>query len=51
MMEALVILWHKGLKFEHTMYTDAMVAATRRQSDAKITHVFKDQNQGTLWTW
>ena len=34
-----------------TMYTDAMVAATRQQSDAEITHVFKNQNQGTLWTW
>ena len=33
------------------MYTDAMAAATRRQSDAEITHVFKDQNQGMLWTW
>ena len=32
------------------MYTDAMAAATRRQSDAEITHVFKNQNQGTLWT-
>ena len=33
MWEALVTLWHKGLKFEHTMYTDAMAAAaTRRQS-------------------
>ena len=30
------------------MYTDAMAAATRRQSDAEITHVFKNQNQGTL---
>ena len=30
------------------MYTDAMSAATRRQSDAEITHVFKNQNQGTL---
>ena len=47
-MEVLVILWHKGLKFEHTMYTDAMVAAIRRQSDTEITHVFKNQNQGTL---
>ena len=27
------------------MYTDAMAAATRRQSDAEITHVFKNQNQ------
>ena len=27
-----------------------MTAATRRQSDAEITHVFKNQNQGTLWT-
>jgi len=47
MLEALVILWHKSLKFEHTMYTDAMAAATRRQSesDAEITHVFKNQNQ------
>ena len=33
------------------MYTDAMVAATRQQSDAEITHLFKKQNQGTLWTW
>ena len=33
------------------MYTDAMVAATRQQSDAKITHMFKNQNQGTLCTW
>ena len=32
----------------HTMYTDAMAGATRRQSDAEITHVFKNQNQGTL---
>ena len=30
------------------MYTDAMAAATRRQSDAEITHMFKNQNQGTL---
>ena len=28
------------------MYTDAMAAATMRQSDAEITHVFKNQNQG-----
>ena len=27
------------------MYTDAMAAATRRQSDAETTHVFKNQNQ------
>ena len=27
------------------MYTDAMVAATRQQSDTEITHVFKNQNQ------
>ena len=33
------------------MYTDAIAAATRRQSDAEITHMFKNQNQGTLWTW
>ena len=33
------------------MYTDAMAAATRRQTDAEITLVFKNQNQGTLWTW
>ena len=33
------------------MYTDAMAAATRRQSDAEITHVFKNQKQSTLWTW
>ena len=33
MLEALVILWHKGLTFERT---DAMAAATRRQSDAEI---------------
>ena len=35
------------------MYTDAMVAATRQQSDAETTHMFnyKNQNQGTLWTW
>ena len=33
------------------MYTDAMVAATRWQSDAEITHMFKNQNLGTLWTW
>ena len=53
MMEALVILWHKSLRFEttQTMYTDATVAATRRQSNAEITHVFKNKNQGTLWTW
>ena len=61
-LEALVILWHKSLKFEHTnnvhwhlntrtMYTDATAAATRWQSDSKITHVFKNENQGTLWTW
>ena len=25
------------------MYTDAMAAATRRQSDTEITHVFQDQ--------
>ena len=47
MLEALVILWHKTLKFEQTMYTDAMAAATRRQSDAEILNVFKKQNQGT----
>ena len=35
----------------HTMYTDAMAAATRRQFDAEITHMFKNQNQDTLWTW
>ena len=33
------------------MYTDAMAAPTRRQSDAEITHMFKNQNQGTLWTY
>ena len=33
------------------MYTDAMAAATRRQSDAEITPMFKNQNQGMLWTW
>ena len=33
------------------MYTDAMAAATRQQSDAEITHEFKNQNQGMLWTW
>ena len=27
------------------MYTDAMAAATRRQSDVEITHVFKNQNK------
>ena len=26
-----------------TMYTDAVPAATRRQSDAEITHVFKNK--------
>ena len=31
------------------MYTDAMAAVIRRQFDAEITHVFK--NQGMLWTW
>ena len=50
-LETPVILWHKGLTFERTMYTDAMAAATRQQSDAEITHVFKNQNQGMLWTW
>ena len=50
MMEALVILWHKSLRFEpiQCTCTDAMAAATRQQSDAKIMHVFKNQNQGTL---
>ena len=33
------------------MYTDAMAAATRQQSDAEITDMFKNQNHGTLWTW
>ena len=33
------------------MYADAMAAATRRQSDAEITQMFKNQNQGMLWTW
>ena len=33
------------------MYTDTMAAATKPQSDAEITHVFKNQNRGTLWTW
>ena len=33
------------------MYTDAMAAATRWQPDAEITHKFKNQNQGMLWTW
>ena len=33
------------------MYTDAMAAAARWQSDAEIIHVVKNQNQGTLWTW
>ena len=43
MMEALVTSQHKGLKFEHTYNViDAMAAATRRQSDAEITHVFKN---------
>ena len=28
-----------------------MVAATRRQSDAEITHMFKNQNQGMLWIY
>ena len=32
------------------MYINAM-AATQPQSDAEITHVFKNQNQGMLWTW
>ena len=32
------------------MYTNA-IAATRPQSDAEIIHVFKNQNQGMLWTW
>ena len=27
------------------MYVDAMAAATRWQSDAEITHVFKNQNK------
>ena len=31
----------------HTMYTNAMAAATRRQSEAEITR-FKNQNQGKL---
>ena len=29
----------------YTMYTDAMATANRRQSDAEITHVFKNQNK------
>ena len=33
------------------MYTDAMEAAIRQQSDSEITHMFKNQNQGTLWAW
>jgi len=28
-----------------TIYTDVMAAATRRQSDTEITHVFKNQNK------
>ena len=53
MMEALVTSQHKRLKFEHiyTKYIDIMAAATRRQSDAEITHMFKNRNQDTLWTW
>ena len=42
MLETLVTLWHKGLKSEHTMYTDAM---------AEIMPKFPtclNQNQGTL---
>ena len=50
MMEALVILWHKNIRFEHIQCrgTDTMAAATRQQSDAEITHVFQNQNQSTL---
>ena len=29
-------------------YSDAIAAATRQQSNAEITHVFKNQNQGTV---
>ena len=45
-LEALVILWRKSLKSEHKLCT--LTAATRQQSDTEITHVFKNQNQGTL---
>ena len=37
-LETPVILWHKGLTFERTN-SDAIAAATRRQSNAEITHV------------
>ena len=40
--------WTFTLTFERTMYTGALAAATRRQSDAEITDMFKNQNQGTL---
>ena len=33
------------------MYIDAMAAATRQQSNAEITHMFQNQNQGMLWIW
>ena len=35
----------------YTAITYAMAAATWPQSDAEITDVFKNQIQGTLWTW
>ena len=52
MLEALVIWWHKSFTFERTNNVQVgMAAATRQQSHAKITDMFKNQNQGMLWTW
>ena len=52
-LEALVILWHKSLKSEHT-YNVHWCHGGCNQAVAimpkLIAHVFKNQNQGTLWT-
>ena len=38
MLETLVTLWHKGLKFEHTLYTDAWLQPDRG-NHAEISHM------------
>ena len=51
-LETSVILWHKSFFMNaQTRYSDATAAAitdSKRQYDTEITHVFKNQNQGTL---